>query len=228
MIKINALDAGYPNKRVLHNLNWELNEGEIHGLAGWNGAGKTTLFKTCSGLLMPTSGSIQFAEKKLTPTDVALVETSPYFYNRITGAEYLELYKLHHGIFDILGWNAIFDLPLDQVVDGYSTGMKKKLAFLGAIALDRPVLFLDEPFNGVDLSSNETIKLVIKKLKEKGKTVIISSHMLESLAQLSDTISFLHEGQIALHELQASFDKIRIYIDSISGESTQQKIDLLL
>ncbi|MFT7589826.1 MAG: ABC-type multidrug transport system ATPase subunit, partial [Limisphaerales bacterium] len=45
MIKINALDAGYPNKRVLHNLNWELNEGEIHGLAGWNGAGKTTLFK---------------------------------------------------------------------------------------------------------------------------------------------------------------------------------------
>ncbi|MGB0431535.1 MAG: AAA family ATPase, partial [Bacteroidia bacterium] len=109
-------------------------------------------------------------------------------------------------------WNQLFELPLNKMVDEYSTGMKKKLALMGVIALDKPILMLDEPFNGVDLESNEKIKLVLKRLQENGKTIIVTSHILETLTDICHQISVLYEGKIELTSKHEEFDKLKLHL----------------
>jgi ABC-2 type transport system ATP-binding protein len=90
----------------------------------------------------------------------------------------------------------LFLLPLDQVIDQYSTGMKKKLALLGVLKQDKPILILDEPFNGLDMETCRIIHLIILQLKEKGKTIIVTSHILETLTNLCDYIHLLEGGKV--------------------------------
>jgi len=137
----------------------------------------------------------------------------------------LEIFKLSNPKFNIENWNALFELPLDKIVDEYSTGMKKKLALMGVIALDRPLVILDEPFNGVDLESNEKIKLVIQKLSELGKTVIITSHILATLTAICHRISVLYDGRIHLSTNSDEFNLIEEYLHNSISENAQSKID---
>ncbi len=148
------------------------------------------------GLKPLTSGKIQFDNRSLVKKDVAYLETNNFFYSNITGREYLELFTYHHPNFAIAEWNQLFDLPLDQYTESYSTGMKKKLAFMGVIALDRAILVLDEPFNGIDLETTQKLKTIIKTLQERGKTILLTSHILESLTSLCTAVSYLAAGQI--------------------------------
>ena len=130
------------------------------------------------------------------------METNNYFYSRITGKEYLSLFCINNKSFSIEKWNNLFHLPLHDFIETYSTGMKKKLAFMGVIALDSPILILDEPFNGIDMETMQQFKLILVALKNKGKTLIITSHILESLTSICDKISYLNEKQI-----QFTYDK---------------------
>lgn len=109
--------------------------------------------------------------------------------------EYLRL--IHDEPQQIETWNQLFGLPLDDLVDGYSTGMQKKLAFIGALLQNRPILILDEPFNGVDLAGNEMMMAVIRRLKNRTGITLISSHILHTLTHVCDRISLLNNGQIA-------------------------------
>src|SRR5690606_1140889 len=131
------------------------------------GSGKTTLLSSLYGLKIPDSGSLTYWEKPLRRSDIGYLETSNFFYSRITGMEYLQLFTINNPAFSIDGWNKLFELPLNQFIENYSTGMKKKLAFLGIIALNKPVLILDEPFNGIDMETTQTLKLIIQALKKK-------------------------------------------------------------
>ena len=126
--------------------------------------------------------------------------------------------------FDIEKWNKIFDLPLDDLIDTYSTGMKKKLAFLGVMALDRPILILDEPFNGVDVESNEKIFQILERVKEQGKIILLSSHILSSLTNICDKISFLKEGAIFKTYRREEFPEL----ESGLREMVQQNINQAL
>ncbi len=83
-----------------------------------------------------------------------------------------------------------------MLIENYSTGMKKKLAILAIIKTNKPFLLLDEPFNGLDLESSRIFTAVLKRLREDGKTIIVTSHMLESLASLCDQIHYLKDGVI--------------------------------
>ena len=151
-------------------------------------------------LLVRITGS--FEGQPLTQKSIAYLETHNFFYSRITDREYLDLFKIKHPTFDVTGWNQLFDLPLDRYVEQYSTGMKKKLAFMGVVALDRPILILDEPFNGIDLETTQKLKIIIKALRERDKTILLTSHILESLTSLCDDISYLNNKQI-----QYTFDR---------------------
>lgn len=91
----------------------------------------------------------------------------------------------------------IFDLPLNDFASTYSTGMKKKLALLGVLLQKNDVYILDEPFNGVDLEGNMLIAAIIKELKSKGKTVLLSSHIFSSLSELTDSIHVLEKGVLS-------------------------------
>ena len=227
-LSISDLQHSYGKEAVLRNLSWTLEGGKIHGLVGWNGAGKTTLFRLLAGSQTVQSGQISWTSEALSPNQTALLETHPFFYPKISGAEYLGLFQSQNPGFDVEGWNDIFGLPLREVVDGYSTGMKKKLAFIAALATGRPLLLLDEPFSGVDLTSNEVLKQVIRKLSERGTTLVVSSHLLEGLEGLCDSISFLYEGRIRMQVEKEDYHLLRKELESCADKTSDGQLDRLI
>lgn len=208
MLKINQLNVAYDDHKVLKNLNLACQPAEIHGLLGMNGAGKTTLFRALYGFIKKDAGSFELNGSPLSNESIALLETSPFFYSYMKGKEYLEIVSKNSRDFDVNNWNRLFDLPLDDLVDTYSTGMKKKLAFLGAISLDRPIIILDEPFSGVDVESNEKIFQILQRLKKQGKIIILSSHILESFMGICDRISVLKAGVIHQTYIKSEFAEL--------------------
>jgi ABC-2 type transport system ATP-binding protein len=194
MILINNLSVSYDKQdNVIENLNLQLNENCIHGIVGLNGAGKTTLLNSIFGLKRYNQGEILFNKKKLTKKDISFLPTENYFYPNITGREYLKLFK--NKDFDIEKWNSLFVLPLDKIIDTYSTGMKKKLALLGMFRNDKPIMILDEPFNGLDIETSRIIRSILMKFRKK-KTIIITSHIIETLTNICDYIHYLEGKKI--------------------------------
>jgi ABC-2 type transport system ATP-binding protein len=226
MISIAQLRVQYGAQVVLHDVTLDLPPG-IHGIVGLNGSGKTTLLNTLAGFLRPTGGTVMAGEKPLTGRAVGFLETNPFFYPRTTGREYLELFRLANRAFDVEGWNRLFALPLDRLVDHYSTGMRKKLAFLGVVCLDRPVVILDEPYNGVDLESYRTMKQVIGMLNDDSRVILITSHVLESLTSLCDHIHHLHNGRMGLSATRDDFPGLESRLFKNEDQQTGSLLEAL-
>ncbi len=191
MLTINNLTVSYGDKVVLENLQLNIELSKIHGLVGLNGAGKTTLLNTLYGFKNKDSGSIVYKGLHLKRIDVSYLETENFYYSNITGKEYLDLFHRKINDYNLNDWNKIFKLPLDQLIDSYSTGMKKKLALMAILKQNKEIVILDEPFNGLDIESSKVLSLIITRLKEKGRTIIITSHILESLTSICDYIHYL-------------------------------------
>jgi ABC-2 type transport system ATP-binding protein len=207
MLTINRLTVVYGAKTILENLSAGFGEAQVHGLAGFNGSGKTTLLNTIYGFKRPVSGSIMYHGAPVRRTDMSFLETENRFYPNITGKEYLSLFK--PGRTDSTdAWNRLFKLPLDRIIDGYSTGMKRKLAVMATLMQDKPVVILDEPFNGLDMEALRVLSMVISKLREKGRTVIVTSHILESLTGICDYIHYLNDRKIQFSRTKNDFDNI--------------------
>jgi len=227
MIKIDNLQVNYGDNNVLNNLSLEISSNTIHGLVGLNGSGKTTLLNTIYGLKNKVQGTIRYDGEAIRRNNIAYLETINYFYPRITGKEYLHIFKTQNVNFDIDKWNTLFELPLNKLIDDYSTGMKKKLALMGIICLDREVLILDEPFNGIDLETVQKIKTLLLKLKIK-KTIIITSHILESLMPICDSISYLNSSKIEFTKRKKNFDEIENDIFAVHQDNLDKKIQQLI
>ena len=195
MLTIDNLSVSYGTHTVLSQLDLSLERGGIHGIVGYNGAGKTTLLNAIYGIPAQRD-CIRFDGAPLSRKDIAYLETESFFYSRITGRDYLKLFQACGGGFDFETLCSVFSLPLDHFVDSYSTGMKKKLALTGILSLDRKVLLLDEPFNGLDLESVSVLQLALRKLSAAGRLVVVTSHILESLSPLCDAIHLLQDGRI--------------------------------
>lgn len=194
MITINNISISYSNESIIKDLQLELNDNCIHGIVGLNGAGKTTLLNAIFGLKKYDKGEILFKNKKITKKEISYLPTENYFYPNITGREYLKLFNNKE--FDTEKWNLLFLLPLDKVIEAYSTGMKKKLALFGMLKNDKPVMILDEPFNGLDIETSRIIRSILIKFREKKKTIIITSHIIETLTNMCDYIHFLENKNI--------------------------------
>lgn len=205
MISIKDLTLFYNSEsKIINSLNLTLEENAIHGIVGLNGAGKTTLLNAIYGLKNIQSGHIKYLDKNLSKKDIAYLVSENFFYSNITGREYLNLFKSPN--FDMNQWNQLFLLPLDQIIDNYSTGMKKKLALLGILKQDKPIMILDEPFNGLDLETSRIIRSILLELKKQDKTIIITSHILETLTNLCDQIHYLEKGNIKISHHKSGFD----------------------
>ena len=206
MLEMKSCSFVYPSKKIFQDLNLSFSSNEINGVLGRNGVGKTTLFKILSG-------SILIDGKPLENKDVSILQTDPFFYPFMKGREYLLLVlgKMDKMAFDL---SSIFDLPLDELIDNYSTGMRKKIAFIAALCQNRRVLILDEPFNGVDLEGNELMKAILKK-ESQGRIIICSSHILESLTDCSNSIHFIQEGFDYKTYLSSDFDSLHLAMGEI-------------
>lgn len=226
MIKLKDIAFSYGEEFILKDLNLNLALGKIHGILGPNGAGKTTLFKLITNQLSLVEGSISVDDKALKREDISYLETSNYFYPYIKGKEYLDL--LNQNASDIEQWNALFNLPLEELVDTYSTGLKKKLAFLGILLQERKLIILDEPFNGVDIESNEKLFQIIKSLSSHGKTILISSHILSSLTNMCDDISTLENKNISKTYFPDEFPVLKAKMKASALDSIGSQMDVLL
>ncbi|MDR1056876.1 MAG: hypothetical protein LBL90_13950 [Prevotellaceae bacterium] len=144
---------------------------------------------------------------------MAYVEMENYFFSNITGRKYLSLFS--NPDFDTDTWQALFHLPLDKLVNTYSTGMKKKLAIVGALKLDKDILILNEAFNGQDIESNQILKLVLQRLCEQGKTIIVTSHVVEIMLDVCNYIHYLTAG--AIYKTYPVNDFIELKIEILSA-----------
>jgi len=211
MLIIDNLSVGYRKGiNVLNGLSLKLKSNKIHGLVGLNGAGKTTLLNTIFGILKQTTGTIIFNDEKLTKKQICYLENENFFYSNITGAEYLSLFV--NKDFDLNAWNTIFELPLNSLIENYSTGMKKKLALLGLLKIEKPLIILDEPFNGLDIEACKVLQLIILRLREKNKLIIVTSHILESLTTICDEIHYLENGVIKFSKSFENFHHLETEI----------------
>lgn len=228
----------FGDKVAVDDLSLEVPAGSFLGLLGRNGAGKSTTLKMVTGLLKPTSGDIHVlgldlqadpvAVKRsigVMPEDMALLEylTGPQylrFTGRMHGLEDGEIDRRAAELFDTLD---LAPAPGALVAD-YSFGMKKKLA-LGAALLHGPrLLFLDEPFEGIDAVTSRTIKDLLSGLQRKGVTLVLTSHILEVVERLCPLIAILDEGRLLgfgpLEDLRArkGADSLEgLFLDLVGG-----------
>lgn len=209
MIKLENIEKTYGSNTVLRSISQEFPLGKVYGIVGENGAGKTTLYRCMSGL-ESFDGNVTSPYKALKNV-LGYLQTESHFFPRITGKEYLELYTQAREIKEV-DWHSqnIFDLPLNRYVEGYSTGMKKKIALLAVLSQKNEVFILDEPFNGVDIHSNLMIIEVINRLKDEGKTVFISSHIFSTLTEVCDEIFYLNEGQFEKSYTPSEYSELEL------------------
>ncbi len=204
MITIKNLSISYKKEnRIIKALNLSIQDKTINGIVGLNGAGKTTLLNSIFGLLKLDEGEINYKQEKISKKLISYLPSENFFYSYITGREYLNIFKTEK--FNENKWNKLFLLPLDQIIDEYSTGMKKKLALLAILKQNQPILILDKPFNGLDIETARIMRSILLKLKEKGKTIIITSHIIETLTNLCDFIHFLEDGKIKYSKEKKEF-----------------------
>lgn len=221
MLHLHNLTFGFNSKNIFQNFNLSIPEGEITGIMGKNGVGKTTLFRLIAGIYKPAGGHLSYGNHALRPQEVAFLPAEPFFYQYITGREYLELVRREEGD-STLPLAAILDLPVDQLIDTYSTGMKKKLAFAAIINQPVPIIILDEPFNGVDLESNELLKAVIRQHKYE-RVLLVSSHILKTLTDLCDRIFYLRDNNEILPFEKIHFDELNQLVENEIAQKLKTK-----
>jgi ABC-2 type transport system ATP-binding protein len=207
MIEIKNLSKNFGSHEVLKDINIQFDNGKVYGIVGENGAGKTTLFK-CISDLEDYDGMI-ISNPNPIKNHLGLLLTEPFFFQKITGKEYIQLLINARNIhIDDIDARNIFDLPLNQYASTYSTGMKKKLALTAILLQANDYFILDEPFNGVDIKSNIIITELIHKLKDLGKTVIISSHIFSKLSDTCDEIHLLSQGSFVRSVEKSDFSSL--------------------
>ncbi len=231
VIETKNLTKQYGTQKSVADLNIHVKQGRIYGLLGRNGAGKTTTMKMLLGLTQPTSGEVTIwgqplrtNEKKLLPRIGYLIE-SPGFYPNLTATENLRIFATLRGVpshnaiknaLDLVG------LPYKdkKLFSQYSLGMKQRLAIALAIMHDPELLILDEPINGLDPIGIAEVRSFIRDLcNERGKTILISSHILSEIALLADDIGIIDHGALleeeSLAELEAKSSRhIRFTVSS--------------
>ena len=208
MISIRGLCVSFDKNPVLKNITIDFEQGLIHGIVGLNGAGKSTFFNVLAKAIRPGSGKLLIDNNVVTIRDTAYLETVNYFYKGITGMEYLKIFRQTNTDFKLGLLQDYFKLPLHELVENYSTGMKKKLALLGILKQDRPVFLMDEPFNGLDLETNKIVEIIITTLQEKKKTIFVSSHIIEPLLAVCDKIHLLENGSFLKYFDKKDFNSI--------------------
>ncbi len=212
MLKIENITKKFGKHLVLDSLSLDLPTARIHGIVGLNGSGKTTLFNILSGTENATSGIFSLSSQPLRMQDIAYLETDNYFYPMLTAQEHLNLFKQTNKNYNEQALLQLFHLPSKQLIEEFSTGMKKKLALIALLKQDKKLYILDEPFNGIDLEGSILFEKVLTQLKDQGKTILISSHILESLEKTADTISLLSGGKISKTFFPNEFNAIHILL----------------
>ncbi len=239
IIETKQLTKQYGTQKSVAKLNIHVRRGRIYGLLGRNGAGKTTTMKMLLGLTQPTSGEVAIwgkplsgNEKKLLPRIGSLIE-SPGFYPNLTGTENLRIFAALRGLKNqnaIQSALELVGLPYrdKKLFSQYSLGMKQRLAIALAVMHDPELLILDEPINGLDPIGIAEVRSFIRALcDERGKTILISSHILSEVALLVDDIGIIDHGVLLEEESFADLEARSSTYVHFTVSDTNRAADIL-
>jgi ABC-2 type transport system ATP-binding protein len=222
ILDIQNVSKEYGPKIALNNLNLSIPKGVIFGLLGPNGAGKTTLIRIINQITAPDSGQVLYKEQVFKRKHLFeigyLPEERGLYKNMKVGQQCLYLAQLKgltktQSKQEIYNWFKKLDMLdwLDKKVEQLSKGMAQKVQFVSTVLHQPKLLILDEPFTGFDPINTELIKNEIFKLKEKGISIILSTHRMESVEELCDDIALINSGKCLLnnsvHQIKNDFKK---------------------
>lgn len=203
-LKINGLTKKYYNKTALSDVTLNFEQGKIYGLLGPNGSGKTTLMKVVAGLHKQTSGNVLINDEELsykTKAYVSYMPTENYMYASFKVVDILKFFKNMYEDFRYDYAVALLNdinVNIDYKVSNLSSGQIGKLKTAIALSRDAEIYMLDEPLNGVDVLSRDTIMDIITKSYSENKIIIISTHLVSEIEKILDTVIFLKDGVVEL------------------------------
>jgi ABC-2 type transport system ATP-binding protein len=219
---------------AVNDVNLRVAPGQFFGFLGPNGAGKSTTIKMLTGLLAPTSGRIQilgldFADRTTdVKRQIGVVPEGLALFGRLTGSEYLTFVGRMYGLdrettakrtVELLEFMQLSNEPRKLVTD-YSHGMQKKLALAAAVIHGPKILFLDEPFEGVDAIAAGTLKSMLQRMIARGATIFLTSHVLEIVERLCSHVAIIDRGALVA---QGSLEELRAGIASkVTGPSQSE------
>ncbi len=245
VLEISRLTRDFDGLRAVDDLSLSVEEGEFFGIVGPNGAGKSTTLNMVTGLLKPTSGGVRvfgmdpYKRGLEVKARIGVVPEDVPMHDRLTGREALEFAARIHLLDpktsrnrarDLMAWLGLEEAGGSLIVD-YSQGMRKKVA-IGCALIHRPrLLFLDEPFSGIDPISVKAIKDVLNRMVGDGTTIIFSSHVMELVERLCSRVAILNKGRLlasgSLGELRISggLDKgatlEEVFVDAVGGNAAK-------
>ncbi|BAM47788.1 ABC transporter ATP-binding protein [Amphibacillus xylanus] len=240
MINIQDLTKSYGRKKVVNNVNLQINKGSIYGLLGSNGAGKTTILKMVSGILKQQSGTIIVDDEAIfentnRKAKLIFIPDRPYFFSHYTVQQMAEFYRNFYP-----NWNeerfiklqSIFKLDIKSKVHQFSKGMQRQVSFWLALSAMPDYLILDEPFDGLDVVVRKKVKnLIINDVAEREMTVMISSHNLREIEDICDHIGILHNGEFVLEkeldDLKSDVHKVQVAFDGDFPEQIFNQFEVL-
>ena len=229
VIETRNLVKSYKGKSAVDGVNIHVKKGEIYGFAGPNGAGKSTVMKMLLNLTQPDSGEVLLWDEKIEDGSfeclkrIGSIIENPYFYEKITGRQNLELHCEYMGfhnkgrVDEVLQTVGLHDIE-GKAVSHYSMGMKQRLA-IGRAILTRPeLLILDEPINALDPEGIREMRALFRRInRECGTTVLISSHILSEVEQIADTVGIIQSGKLLkeiamadIHKYQTDYIELEV------------------
>ena len=219
-IETTSLSRRFGALEAVRDVNLRVEAGQFYGFLGPNGAGKSTSIKMLTGLLEPSAGRISILGLDLAQSpievkrQIGVVPEGMALFDRLTGPEYLNFAGRMYGLdrataaeraSELLEFMSLADRPKTLIVD-YSHGMKKKLALAAAVIHGPRVLFLDEPFEGVDAIAAGALKAMLNRMIARGATIFLTSHVLEIVERLCSSVGIIHRGALVA---QGSLEELR-------------------
>src|SRR5436305_6546381 len=222
--------------RALDDLTLNVRTGQIFGFLGGNGAGKTTTIKTVMGLIFPTGGSAKILGHDISDVQmhrrIGYCAENPYFYDYLTDRELMEYFgelfgcdklRRREKAGELLTADGLPEPDWKKQLRKFSKGMLQRVGLAQSLINDPEIVFLDEPMSGLDPIGRREIRELIAGLREKGKTVFMSTHILSDIEALCDEVAILRGGKLAasgdLNELLSKEGEQRALEISVSGVS---------
>lgn len=214
------LTRKFDKKTAVNHLNLQVAEGEFFGFLGPNGAGKSTTINMLVGLLRPTGGTALITgidiwkDPLAAKSKIGVLPEGMQLYQRLSAREFIQFSGIMYGLSkadvstraeELLDLLDLTD-DADKLIIDYSHGMRKKTSLAAAIIHDPRVLFLDEPFEGIDAISGRVIRDVLRRLRERGTTIFFSSHILELVEKLCTRVAVIADGRLVA---QGSMEELR-------------------
>jgi ABC-2 type transport system ATP-binding protein len=243
LLEVEHLTGGYTKKPVLKDVSFNIEKNQIIGLIGLNGAGKSTTIKHIIGLMEPKKGTVQINQKELKKSpdeyrkQFSYIPETPILYEELTLEEHLKLTAMAYGINEEnyleravpLLKEFRLDKKLKWFPAHFSKGMKQKVMIMCAFLVEPSLYIIDEPFVGLDPLGIQSLLDLMKRMREKGAGILMSTHILATAERYCDSFIILHNGEVrakgTLKQLQEEFQMPGATLDDLYIQLTKEEIE---